>query len=79
LGVKVDARQVTDIKITKVVTEYQAQVLEDKNGICYTADFPEGDTKAIQYGVSVKAHATFFPHEKRGCDAMFDIFVMPSF
>ena len=53
-------RQVIDIKITKVVTEYQAQVLEDENGTRYTADFPEGVTKAIQYGVSVKAHATFF-------------------
>ena len=52
-------RQVIDIKITKVVTEYQAQVLEDENGTRYTADFPEGVTKAIQYGVSVKAHATF--------------------
>lgn len=53
-------RQVIDINIIKVVTEYRAQVLEDENGIRHTADFPEGVTKAVQYGVSVKAHATFF-------------------
>ncbi len=53
-------RQVIEIDITKVVTEYQAQVLEDEKGTRYTANFPEGVTKAVQYSVSVKAHATFF-------------------
>ncbi len=53
-------RQVIDIDIIKVITEYRAQVLEDENGIRYTAVFPEGVTKAVQYGVSVKAWSTFF-------------------
>ena len=53
-------RQVIDIDITKIVTEYRAQVLEAENGNRYTAVFPEGVTKAVQYGVSVKAYATFF-------------------
>ncbi len=49
-----------DIDIIKVITEYRAQVLEDENGMRYTAIFPEGVTKAVQYGVSVKAWSTFF-------------------
>ena len=53
-------RQVIDIDIIKVITEYRAQVLEAENGMRYTAIFPEGVTKAVQYGVSVKAWSTFF-------------------
>jgi transposase len=51
------SRQVFDIDISRVVTEYRAQVLEDENGHRYVAPFPEGVTKAVQYGTGLKAHA----------------------
>jgi transposase len=54
-----EARQVFDIDISRVVTEYRAQVLEDENGNRYVAAFPEGVTKAVQYGNGIKAHAVY--------------------
>ena len=54
-----EVRQVFDIDISRIVTEYQAQVLEDKNGRRFTAAFPEGVTKAVQYGASIKAHSVY--------------------
>lgn len=54
-----DLRQVFDIDILRVVTEYQAQVLEDKKGRRFTALFPKGVTKAVQYGTSIKAHSVY--------------------
>ncbi len=54
-----ECRQVFDIDISRVVTEYQAQVLEDENGKRFTAPFPQGVTKAVQYGASIKAHAVY--------------------
>ena len=54
-----ESRQVFDIDISRIVTEYQAQVLEDKNGKRFTAPFPQGVTKAVQYGMSLKAHSVY--------------------
>lgn len=54
-----EARQVFDIDISRVVTEYRAQVLADDNGNRYVACFPDGVTKAVQYGIGVKAHAVY--------------------
>ncbi len=54
-----ECRQVFDIDISRVVTEYQAQVLEDENGKRFTAPFPQGVTKAVQYGASIKAHSVY--------------------
>jgi transposase len=54
-----EARQVFDIDISRVVTEYRAQVLEDDNGNRFVAPFPEGVTKAVQYGTGLKAHAVY--------------------
>ena len=56
-----ESRQVFDIDISRVVTEYRAQVLEDENGNRYVAAFPEGVYKSCSvwkrnkgpYGVSV--------------------------
>lgn len=53
------SRQVVDIDISRVVTEYQAQILEDEQGKRYVADFPDGVNSAIQYGNNVKAHAVY--------------------
>ena len=54
-----EKRQVIDISIKKIITEYQAQVLIDENGIRYVADFPKGITKAVQYGKALKAHSVY--------------------
>ena len=50
-------RQVVDIDITRMVTEYQAQILVDERGKRFVADFPERVNSAVQYGNGVKAHA----------------------
>lgn len=54
-----ETRQVFNIEISRVVTEYQAQILEDENGNRFTADFPEGVNQPVQYGTTVKAHAVY--------------------
>lgn len=54
-----EARQVFDIEITRVVTEYQAQILVDETGKRYVAEFPPEATKDAQYGLGVKAHAVY--------------------
>jgi len=54
-----EKRQVFDIYVSRIVTEYQAQILEDENGRAFVATFPEGVTKAVQYGNSLKAHAVY--------------------
>lgn len=54
-----EKRQIFDISVSVVVTEYQAEILKDKNGVEYIAQFPEGVTEKAQYGASVKAHAVY--------------------
>lgn len=54
-----EARQVFDIDISRVVTEYRAEVLEDADGKQFVADFPENVTKAVQYGPGIKAHSVY--------------------
>lgn len=54
-----EKRQVIDVYITRNVTEYQAQILENEQGARFVAMFPEGVDKAVQYGKSVKAHAVY--------------------
>lgn len=54
-----DARQVIDIDISQIVTEYRAQILEDASGKRYTAPFPEGVNRPVQYGVNLKAHSVY--------------------
>ncbi|MBL6993450.1 IS66 family transposase [Desulfobacula sp.] len=54
-----ESRQIVDIDISRIVTEYRAQVLEDANGKRYTAPFPEGVSRPVQYGVNVKVHSVY--------------------
>lgn len=67
-----EARQVIDIEISKVVTEYRAEILQDLNGNEIVAKFPEGVTRPVQYGDSVKAQAIYMslhqllPYERAG-------------
>lgn len=54
-----ESRQVFDINVSLHVKEYQAEILEDESGNRYVASFPEGVTKATQYGVGVKAESVY--------------------
>lgn len=54
-----EARQVFDMKISRVVTEYRAEIVEDEEGSRFVASFPAGVTKAVQYGPDLKAHAVY--------------------
>jgi transposase len=54
-----ESRQVVDIEISRIVTEYRAQILEDINGNRYTAPFPEGVNRPVQYGIDVKVHSVY--------------------
>jgi transposase len=54
-----ESRQVIDIEISRIVTEYRAQILEDAEGKRYVAVFPQGVSRPIQYGQSIKAHAVY--------------------
>lgn len=54
-----ETRQVIDLDISKVVTEYQAEVVEHSNGKRYTAEFPDRITRPVQYGDNVKAHSVY--------------------
>jgi transposase len=54
-----DKRQVIDIETNVIVTEYQAQILEDSNGKRYTASFPSYVTRPVQYGPKTKATSVY--------------------
>lgn len=54
-----ESRQVFDIDIQRLVTEYRAKILEDDKGRRYTAPFPAQVTKAVQYGNGVKVQAVY--------------------
>jgi len=54
-----ESRQVFDINVSLHVTEYRAEILEDEAGNCYVASFPDGVTKAAQYGVGIKAESVY--------------------
>jgi len=54
-----EIRQVFDIDIRRLVTEYRAQILQDQFGQRFTAPFPAKVTKAVQYGNGVKAQAVY--------------------
>lgn len=54
-----EARQVIDVDIATVVTEFRAEILEDRQGNRYVAPFPEGITRPVQYGIGVKVNAVY--------------------
>lgn len=54
-----ESRQVFDIRISRYVTEYQAEVLENQQGQRFVAPFPDCVTRPTQYGASVKANAVY--------------------
>jgi transposase len=54
-----ESRQVIDLDIARVVTEWRAQILEDSQGKRYVALFPEGVTRPVQYGIGVKVNSVY--------------------
>jgi len=54
-----EARQVFDIDISRIVTEYRAQIIVNDQGSRFVAPFPKGVSKAVQYGRGVKAHSVY--------------------
>ncbi len=54
-----DMRQVINIKISRHVIEYRAQILENEAGVRFVAPFPSGVTRPVQYGQSFKAHSVY--------------------
>lgn len=54
-----EKRQVVEIRISRIIKEYQAEIVQSSDGTRYTASFPKGINAPIQYGNSVKAHAVY--------------------
>jgi len=54
-----EIRQEFDINISRRVIEYRAQILEDKDGNRFVAEFPRNVTAEVQYGVGAKSAAVY--------------------
>ncbi|MCP8690540.1 DUF6444 domain-containing protein, partial [Marinobacterium sedimentorum] len=54
-----ERRQVIDLDISRFVTEYQAEILENNQGQRIVAPFPAGVERSVQYGPRLKAHAVY--------------------
>ena len=54
-----ESRQVIDVEISTIVTEYRAQILEDDNGKQYVASFPASVTRPVQYGTNLKVNSVY--------------------
>ena len=48
-----------EIDISRVVTEYWAQIIEDETGQQWMAAFPNQVTCPVQSGNNLKAHAVY--------------------
>lgn len=55
----VERRQVVEIEIQRKIIEYRAQVLKNTAGKKFVASFPQGVTRPIQYGHSIKSHSVY--------------------
>jgi transposase len=64
VSVGFESRQVIDIEITKCVTEFRAEILEDTDGVQFVAEFPAGVTRPVQYGASVKAQSVYMSQQQ---------------
>ena len=54
-----ESRQVFDMNISRVVTEYRAQILEDQDGTRFVAEFPPQVKSDVQYGDEVKINSVY--------------------
>ncbi|MGK0406065.1 MAG: transposase [Oleispira sp.] len=48
-----ETRQIVDIKISRIVTQYQTYIFENEAGDRFITEFLEGATRPIQYDASV--------------------------
>lgn len=54
-----EARQVVDFKVSAYVKEYRAQILIDRKGNRYVAQFPKHVARPIQYGPKTKGTSVY--------------------
>jgi transposase len=54
-----EKRQVIDIEVSVLVTEFQAEIVKNKKGQEFIADFPNGVKEPVQYGNSVKVSSVY--------------------
>ena len=54
-----ETRQVIDIDISRYVTEYRAQILQDEEGNQFVAAFPDGVNRPVQYGPCLKVNSVY--------------------
>ncbi len=54
-----EARQVFDVIVSRHVTEYRAQILEDQDRNRFVAPFPKEVTRPAQYGIHTKVNAVY--------------------
>lgn len=59
-----ESRQVIDIKVSRVVTEYRAEILQDDDGRQFVAEFPPDVKRPVQYGASVKAQSVYMSQQQ---------------
>ena len=59
-----EKRQVFDLDISLVVTEYRAEILADSQGQRFTAPFPTGVSSRVQYGPVIKAQAVYLSQQQ---------------
>lgn len=54
-----ESRQVIDIEVSRKVTEYKAEIVQDSQGRQWVAHFPAGVTRPVQYGHALKAQSVY--------------------
>jgi transposase len=54
-----ESRQVIDLKISRHVIEYRAEIVSNGSGGVYRANFPKEATRPVQYGAYLKAYAIY--------------------
>lgn len=59
-----ESRQVIDIEISRLVTEFRAEILEDSEKNQYVAKFPKGVKRPVQYGNSLKAQSVYMSQQQ---------------
>ena len=59
-----DTRQVIDIVVSRQVTEYRAEIVKNSKGKEFSAKFPEGVTRPVQYGKTLKAKSVYMSQQQ---------------
>jgi transposase len=71
-----ESRQVIDLDITRMVTEWRAQILENSQSKRYVAPFPESVTRPVQYSIGVKVNSVYMSqYQLIPCNRIEDYFL----